>query len=141
MNKLISLLTEKENIIAKLRGSHFQEYGQRGTKQYFQMIKNTAQSQIMTAATINNITTTDPTKIADHVWDYYSKAFEKDENLDSTTTFLENPIFNIMKNIFLNCQHLQGDITNIETIQGTLKLNSHSVPGWDGATAAMITKI
>ena len=140
-NKLISLLRDKELKIAKLRGSYFQEYGQRGTRQYFQMIKAKAQSQTMTSANINGKSTNDPDEIANHIFEYYSTNLKKDPNVQSSRHYFENPIFKDMHNIYLNNPMLNGDITDKETIAGTEKLNSNSVPGIDGVSAAMIKNI
>ena len=139
MAKLINLIKEKEDKIAKLRGSQFQEFGQTGTRQYLQMIITNSQSQIMTSALIDkDTTTTEPSEIADHIWNYYNNAFQKDESLECTKTFFQNPIFQNMKNIFQNCNYLETPITNKETIIGAEKLNTNSVPGIDGITAAML---
>ena len=78
MSQLIELLRDKEKTISEFKGKQFQDYGQRGTRQYFNLVKAQAEEQIMREAKLDDKnTTTDPTKIADYIQNYYKVAFEK----------------------------------------------------------------
>ena len=65
MQKLRSEIEKKEIKLAMIRDKFFQVYGQKGTKQYFSIIKAKAMSQMMTQYVSNTETITNHLQIAE----------------------------------------------------------------------------
>ena len=104
MSQLIELLRDKEKTISEFKGKQFQDYGQRGTRQYFNLVKAQAEEQIMREAKLDDKnTTTDPTKIADYIQNYYKVAFAKNNDIannEQINNYLQEPSFQNMRIFF-----------------------------------------